>query len=342
MSKTVFVDGNPSEGITGTIVDAAFLNAIFQHRHDGLAQDGSAPINYAADTGAANAYAIALTPALTAHVVGMPIHFEAANANTGASTIAVNALAAVALVHGDGTPLLGGDIVAGGMYCAVYDGASYRVMAQAAGRLINVQVFTASGTYAPTAGTKSIVVELCGGGAGSGGVASTSSSQNAVSPGGGGGGYAKGRFTSGFSGVTVTIGAGGAAGTAGANAGGAGGTTSFGSLMSATGGAAANASAGAAYANTSTYFYYGGIGGYGIGGLFTAYGGQGGACFITSNGYGSGPGGLSLFGAGPGSSMASAGISPGSGGCGAYNGSSQSAKVGEAGAAGIVIVWECS
>ena len=95
MGKTNFVDGNPQQGVQGTIVNAAWLNKVFGpsgHRHDGKDADGSAAIDYAADTGAANAYVIALTPALTSHVVGMPIHFMAANANTGASTININGL----------------------------------------------------------------------------------------------------------------------------------------------------------------------------------------------------------------------------------------------------------
>lgn len=47
MAKTVFVDGDPSQGIMGTVVNAAFLNKIFGingHRHTGLDDDGSAPI----------------------------------------------------------------------------------------------------------------------------------------------------------------------------------------------------------------------------------------------------------------------------------------------------------
>jgi hypothetical protein len=47
MAKTVFVDGDPSQGILGTVVNAAFLNKIFGatgHRHTGLDEDGSAPI----------------------------------------------------------------------------------------------------------------------------------------------------------------------------------------------------------------------------------------------------------------------------------------------------------
>ncbi|MDP3048906.1 MAG: hypothetical protein Q8N12_05675 [Thermodesulfovibrionales bacterium] len=93
MPKTTFVDGDKSQGIQGSKIFAAFLHKWFGtsggtgHRHSGLNEDGSAPIDYAPDTGAANAYVITLAPALTARVVGMPIHFMAANANTGASTL---------------------------------------------------------------------------------------------------------------------------------------------------------------------------------------------------------------------------------------------------------------
>lgn len=44
MGKTVFTDGDPSLGILGTLVSAAFLNALQSHKHDGKDQDGSAPI----------------------------------------------------------------------------------------------------------------------------------------------------------------------------------------------------------------------------------------------------------------------------------------------------------
>lgn len=103
------------------------------------------------------------------------------------------------------------------------------------GRLLNVQVFSSSGTYTPTSGTTSIIVKVQAPGGGSGGVASTTSSQVAASGGGNGGSYAEVRYTS-ITTQTVTIGAAGTAGTAGANAGGTGGTTSFGSLVSCPGG----------------------------------------------------------------------------------------------------------
>ncbi len=152
MAKTVFSDGNPLQGILGTIVNALFLNKIFSHRHDGLDQDGSAPLDYAPDTGAANAYAIALTPALTAHVAGLPIHFKAANANTGASTLAVDALAAVAVKQVDGSDLPAGSIVAGQMVTVIYTGAAY-MLTSGRGLATDAEV------QAGTEGTKSVTAK---------------------------------------------------------------------------------------------------------------------------------------------------------------------------------------
>lgn len=46
MAKTNFTDGDPSQGILGTIVLAAFLNAMFNtnggHKHDAVDADGHA------------------------------------------------------------------------------------------------------------------------------------------------------------------------------------------------------------------------------------------------------------------------------------------------------------
>lgn len=47
MPKTVFIDGNPVQGVLGTKVVAAFLNLVFNHVHDGKDEDGSAPIDTA-------------------------------------------------------------------------------------------------------------------------------------------------------------------------------------------------------------------------------------------------------------------------------------------------------
>ncbi len=125
MAKTVFVDGDPSLGVQGTVVDAAFLNAVQNHRHDGQDADGSAPLDYAADTGAADAYVIAPAPALAAHIAGLPIHFKATNTNTGASTININGLGAVAIKLLDGNDLSYGHLRKNGIYTIAYTGSVY-------------------------------------------------------------------------------------------------------------------------------------------------------------------------------------------------------------------------
>lgn len=161
MGKTLFSDGNPLQGILGTIVNAVFLNKIFNHRHDGLDQDGSAPLDYAPDTGGANSYVIALAPVLTAHVAGLPIHFKATNANTGASTLAVNELAAVAIKQGDGSDLPAGAIVAGQMVTVIYTGAVY-MMTSSRGNMIATLAEVQAGTDAIKSVTSSTLYNALG------------------------------------------------------------------------------------------------------------------------------------------------------------------------------------
>ncbi len=86
---------------------------------------------YAADNGDADVYTVAFSPALTAHVVGLPLMFKAKNANTGASTINVNSIGAVAIKRADGSALLAGDIPAGGLMVVAYDGTYYQLINRA-------------------------------------------------------------------------------------------------------------------------------------------------------------------------------------------------------------------
>lgn len=76
---------------------------------------------YAVDTGSADAYAIAPSPAITAYEEGQRFVFRATNANTGASTLAVSGLTATAIQTPDGSALVSGDIIVGGFYEVVYD-----------------------------------------------------------------------------------------------------------------------------------------------------------------------------------------------------------------------------
>ena len=117
--------------------------------------------------------------------------------------------------------------------------------------VVGVQTFTAGGTYTASAGTRSQIVELWGGGGGgSGAVSGTTGTACAFGLGGGAGAYTRRRYAipAGATGTVVI----GAAGTAGANTGaiaGAGGVSTFTdgtTLLTAPGGTAGPASAAAA------------------------------------------------------------------------------------------------
>lgn len=211
------------------------------------------------------------------------------------------------------------------------------------GRLLNIQVFTSSGTYTPTAGTTRIKVKAVGGGGAGGGAVATSTGVSAGG-GGGSGAYAEGYYTSGFSGLTVTIGAGGA--SASGAVGGNGGTTSFGALISCPGGGGGQI--GTASNTTIAYSSQGAPGRAPTGSGLIVSGkgqpGQNGVAFGTAGIGIAGIGSPSPFGGGGTQSVnADNGVpaaSYGSGGGGTCNTPSQSAHSGGGGAPGVVIIEE--
>lgn len=98
--------------------------------------DPSTLQNYGADTGAANAYVVNLSPAATALTTGMQIQFLPNNSNTGASTINVNGLGVVNLLSSTGVALNAGQVRAGNMVFAWFDGAAFRVINEWSGRIL--------------------------------------------------------------------------------------------------------------------------------------------------------------------------------------------------------------
>ncbi len=88
-------------------------------------------INYAADSGSTDTYAITLSPVPVAYVIGAVYRFKANTANTGAATINVNTLGAKTIVKVAGgitTALADNDIRVGQIVDLVYDGTNMQMM----------------------------------------------------------------------------------------------------------------------------------------------------------------------------------------------------------------------
>ena len=95
--------------------------------------------NFSPDTGTANAIVCNFPAGITTTTIatGCEVSFEAANANTGATTLlvqvnSVTILAATAVKNEDGSALSGAEFRLGGIYTVVYDG-TYWVLAGGGG-----------------------------------------------------------------------------------------------------------------------------------------------------------------------------------------------------------------
>jgi hypothetical protein len=322
------------------------------------------------DIGTANAYAANFTPAITALTDKMVLCIKAANANTAASTFtpAPGVIAASPIVGCAHSALQGGEIVptgdvwlqwnssigagswilidstGGGMQVAAATKSQHAMqLGQATGRLIGVQVFTANGTYTPTPGMVTAVIEDQGGGGAGAGLATPSAGNVSLGAPGTSGSYAKGRFTAAAIGASqaVTVGAGGTA--ASNTAGGNGGTSSVGSLITAPGGV------GGGLLNNQVPGASNGNGAFSSAPTGANIAQSIGTCSslctsISASSAQAGAGGASIFGGGGVAPVINSnGISApnyGAGGSGVVGGSGSANLSGGAGKAGIVIIWE--
>ena len=190
---------------------------------------------------------------------------------------------------------------------------------------INIQSFTSSGTYTPTATTQYVVIECWGGGAAGG--AGYSGTPGGGGGGGGAGGYSRLVATAATIGASQTV-----------TISGAGASTTFGALITCNGGSAGSA-------GTLTNGGAGGAGGTASGGTVNITGGSGNAGSVGTtavSGSGGSGGNTSLGGAGGGSSGSTAGLaaSANSGAGGGGGGTAVTGGTGGAGSSGTVIVTE--
>jgi hypothetical protein len=190
-----------------------------------------------------------------------------------------------------------------------------------------VQSFTSSGNFTVPAGVTQVEVELWGGGAGS-----YASISGVASGGGSGGGYARKLVTGLTPGQTiaVAVGLGGSGGTAAGAAAGAGGTSSFGQIVSATGGNLNYLATTAAPQNGAT------PPGLGVGGDVNFTGSAGQAGILNQGGMG---GAAPMGGMQNSGTTGKTGTFPGGGAAGAGTGANSTmAYDGAPGAGGLVVV----
>ena len=194
--------------------------------------------------GTANAVTASLDPPLLgATQVGMKYTIMWAATNTGAVTLSINGGSPEGVLAASGAALTAGALRIYSRALIEWTGANYRVLSQTAGAGAAAEpqywAFTTTGTWTkPTGLDDNVMIKVAAWGAGGGG-------HTAAGGGGGGGAYmfAEIRAIDLPSSVTCTVPAGGAAGANGA-------ATTFGSVLTAFGGAKGEAAVGGAGAGS--------------------------------------------------------------------------------------------
>ena len=87
---------------------------------------------YGADAEANDTYVITLSPVPASYYTGMVIQFKANTANTGASSLNVNTLGAIAIKKRNDQDTETGDIESGQIVTVVYDGTNFQMQSQVA------------------------------------------------------------------------------------------------------------------------------------------------------------------------------------------------------------------
>lgn len=82
---------------------------------------------YGVSAAGTDTYAVTLSPVPLAYTAGMTVRFYADVGNTDGATLNVNGLGAKTLVRPSGTALQTGDITAGNVITAVYDGTNFQI-----------------------------------------------------------------------------------------------------------------------------------------------------------------------------------------------------------------------
>ncbi len=109
------------------------------------------------DTGTANTYTIAPSPAISAYTAYQQFTFVPAHTNTGASTLNVNGLGTKSIVKNVSTALSGGEIVTGVVTTVVYDGTNFQIKSPSTISALGNKLLVVSSNYA-SGGTSPVAI----------------------------------------------------------------------------------------------------------------------------------------------------------------------------------------
>lgn len=95
------------------------------------------------DTGSANTYVLTFVSNFTAYQDGIVIYWVPANANTGASTLNVNGLGAVAIINQNGSTLTAGQLIANQVAVVMYKGTGFQLLSSGLASSASQTIFIA-------------------------------------------------------------------------------------------------------------------------------------------------------------------------------------------------------
>jgi hypothetical protein len=113
---------------------------------DNISVSTNYTLPYVVDTGAVNSIVLnyptsILTNSLTA---GLTVPFKIANSNTGSATITIKVngtgIGSASLLNTDGSSLIANELVANGLYVAMYDGTNFYLVGGSSGEFTNLNV----------------------------------------------------------------------------------------------------------------------------------------------------------------------------------------------------------
>lgn len=146
-----YVNGNPSEGIAGSIPPAQSIEFPMREVVNLIQKGGHVPndndlyqltrsarralYQWGIDTGSQNSLSVALDPALLAYASGLELRVFVAFDNTGPATIRVNGLSTQQILRKDGSSLLAGDLRQGGIAIIVHDGSNFQLVSGVSGNV---------------------------------------------------------------------------------------------------------------------------------------------------------------------------------------------------------------